>query len=181
MESKEFDELASKSKEIVEFIISRHVEIDHKIGIVLAYCFCKKEKERIAQFETIVSPSLSFKNKIEILETILEHNYPSIKKQFPTIIKNLIKFNDWRNSVAHSSRIYRIQRNNDNQIKKKALILHQWKKNKLKEKELTEKEHKTIRFLGDRCAITLLDIMRIIYEEEFKEDYLGNPIKNQKS
>ena len=180
MKSEEFNELKLKSKEILDFIISRHVELDDKIGIIIADCFCKKENGRISQFQTIVNPNLSFKNKIEILDTILEHNYPSIKKNFPKIIENLIKFNDWRNSVAHSSRIYQIQRDNNNQVKKKSLILHQWKKNKLKEKELTEKDHKMIIFLGDKCAISLLQIMRIIYEEEFGEDYLGNPIKQQK-
>lgn len=175
-----FEGLQKKSEEIMNFIISRHVEIDNKIGIAIAYCFCKREKERIAQFETIVNPNLSFKNKIEILDTVLEHNYPTIKIKFPKIIENLIKFNDWRNKVAHSSRIYQIQRDKDNQVKKRSLVLEQWKKNKLIKKELTEKDHNTIILLGDRCEISLLHIMRIIYEEEFAEDYLGNPIKSPK-
>ena len=114
----EIDDLQAKANAILDFIISRHVQIDEKIGMILAYCFCKKENERIAQFQTTINPNLSAKNKIDILDVLLKRNYPSIRKKFPRLIENLNKFNDLRNNVAHGNRSYRIQHNPDDQTRK---------------------------------------------------------------
>ena len=176
----EFDKLQAKANALLDFIISRHVQIDDKIGLILAYCFCKKENERITQFHTIVNPNLSAKTKIDTLDVLLKRNYQSILEEFPKLIKNLNKFNDLRNNVAHGHRTYQIQHNPDNNTKENSLILRKYRNSKLKEEKIIEKDYKKIVKLGDVCSIDLVMMDRLIYESEFGEDYLGNPIKKQK-
>jgi len=95
---------------------------------IAATYFCKKENRRMEFFETIVNPHLSYSNKLEILETILKTSYTHILKKYPKLYNDLKKFNELRNNVAHSSRIYQLQRDKENKVKKESLILQQWKK-----------------------------------------------------
>ncbi|GAH13880.1 unnamed protein product, partial [marine sediment metagenome] len=99
--SQQIDHLYDVSKEIRGRFLDQAIPIEMLIDDIISWHFCP-EDTRQSLFFSLVSPKLTFSNKIKILETILQIYYPDLVKKHQNLIKEINKIRDFRNRIAHS-------------------------------------------------------------------------------
>ena len=84
-------------------IISRTVNLERIIDTVIASYFCHDTVKRDELLFLLLSTErISWENKRQIMQWILEKYAPDLKKQYPDIFKDLQEIGEFRNVLAHN-------------------------------------------------------------------------------
>jgi hypothetical protein len=158
------EEYGDRIEKMMGSFSARMLHIENLMGDIMSRHFCSSDGKKSTLFFSLITPQMSFRNRINILMNMLKIHYKDIYKTYDPDLRKLHEIDQYRNDLVHLMLAV------SEQVHKKdvnSTQIHKSENGKSAIREISKEEHES----KVRLCTKLTTILKIIQRDIIGRGY----------